>query len=151
MVWMDAGTSVDGYWSDYSRAAVVGGPSVAQREAQTLVQEATQAGVRLIRPGVPIAEVAAASEDRLAGFTSPITSSISGLAGRVGHGIGLDSTEPPHVTQSNPERLMEGMVISVEPGVATEDGLFHIEANVAVTADGYEVLSVAGWKLATIT
>jgi Xaa-Pro aminopeptidase len=33
------------------------------------------------------------------------------------------------------------MVISIEPGVATRNGTFHIEENVAVTADGYEVLS----------
>ena len=58
MVWMDAGCSVGGYWSDYSRAAVVGGTSSEQREAQALLCEATDAGVRLIRPGVPGAEIA---------------------------------------------------------------------------------------------
>ncbi|MBV9358639.1 MAG: aminopeptidase P family protein, partial [Chloroflexi bacterium] len=146
-VWMDAGCTVGGYWSDYSRAAVVGPPSAAQREAQALVHEATMAGVRLIRPGVPIGEIAAACEQRLAHFPFRITSSISGLAGRVGHGIGLDATEPPHVSASNHAPLTVGMVISVEPGVATEDGLFHVEENVAVLEDGYEILSVAGREL----
>ena len=43
------------------------------------------------------------------------------------------------------------MVISVEPGVATEYGLFHVEENVLVTEDGYEVLSVAPRELPTIS
>jgi Xaa-Pro aminopeptidase len=42
------------------------------------------------------------------------------------------------------------MVISVEPGVATDYGLFHVEENVLVTDDGYEMLSVAPRELQTI-
>ena len=34
MVWMDAGCTVCGYWSDFSRAAVVGRPSPEQEYAQ---------------------------------------------------------------------------------------------------------------------
>jgi len=104
MVWMDAGCSVHGYWSDYSRAGVVGGPSAVQREAQELVHAATMAGVRLIRPGVPLAAIADACEQGLARSGLSITSSISGLAGRVGHGIGLDATEPPHVARAPPDQ-----------------------------------------------
>jgi len=42
------------------------------------------------------------------------------------------------------------MVITVEPGVATEYGTFHAEENVVVTPDGFEVISEAPRTLAAI-
>ena len=150
MVWMDAGCSVGGYWSDYSRAGVVGGASAEQREAQALLQEATAAGVRLVRAGVPVAEIAHACNRRLADLGLPLVANLSDLAGRIGHGIGLEYTEPPHVAEYDPTVLEAGMVISVEPGVATEYGLFHVEENVVVTEEGCQVLSVAPRELWSI-
>ena len=39
--------------------------------------------------------------------------------------------------------LEPGMVITIEPGVATEFGVFHVEQDVLVTESGHEVLSIA--------
>ncbi len=39
--------------------------------------------------------------------------------------------------------LEPGMVITIEPGVATDFGVFHVEQNVLVTETGHEVLSTA--------
>ena len=39
------------------------------------------------------------------------------------------------------------MVITMEPGVAAEYGIFHVEENVIVTESGPEVISVAPWEL----
>jgi Xaa-Pro aminopeptidase len=33
------------------------------------------------------------------------------------------------------------MVVTLEPGVATPYGTFHVEENVVVREDGYEILS----------
>jgi Xaa-Pro aminopeptidase len=43
------------------------------------------------------------------------------------------------------------MVISIEPGVATDYGIFHIEENVIVTPSGHDVISFAPWQLETLT
>jgi Xaa-Pro dipeptidase len=150
MLWFDAGCSVDGFWSDFSRAACVGGPTREQLEAQEIVSAATRAGLERVRPGAPVAEVAAACNERLHSAGMPVLAYTSDLAGRVGHGIGYDATEPPHVSETDTTVLEEGMVISVEPGFATDFGLFHVEQNVLVTADGHEVLSTAPWGLWTI-
>ena len=69
-------------------------------------------------PGVPVRDIAARLNHRVRSLGLPMTSSISGLAGRVGHGLGLDTTEPPHVSEEDPT-LEAGMVITIEPGVAT--------------------------------
>jgi Xaa-Pro aminopeptidase len=46
--------------------------------------------------------------------------------------------------------LAENMVISVEPGIVRDDGVYHAEQNVLVIQEGCEVLSLASrelWKL----
>ena len=143
MVWMDAGCQIGGMWSDYSRGGVIGGSSPDQEDAQRIVEQITTEGIELVRPGVPVAEIAQLCDERVGAVGLHLTSNISGLAGRVGHGIGLDVTEPPHVSQQDPTVLEPGMVISIEPGFATEFGVFHVEENVLVTEDGHEILSVA--------
>jgi Xaa-Pro dipeptidase len=87
---------------------------------------------------------------RVAALGLPVTSSVSGLAGRVGHGLGLDITEPPHISEHDPTVLEAGMVITIEPGVATEFGIFHVEQDVVVTPEGPEVISLAEWSLRQI-
>lgn len=143
MVWADSGCSVDGYWSDFGRAAVIGRASPDQRALQSRVHEITMTGVELARAGTSTGEIARVVNGRLAELGVPITSSISALAGRIGHGVGLDVTEPPHVTESDETILEPGMVITIEPGVATEYGTFHIEEQVLVTDDVPEILSDA--------
>jgi Xaa-Pro aminopeptidase len=72
---------------------------------------------------------------------------VSGLACRVGHGLGLSTTEPPSLALDDPTVLEAGMVVTIEPGFATEFGMFHVEQNVVVTDDGPDVLSTAPWEL----
>jgi Xaa-Pro aminopeptidase len=150
MVWMDAGCSVESFWSDYSRAAVVGTPAPDQVEAQRRILDITATAVGMVRPGVPVREIAAWCNERVRDVGLPVRSWTSHLAGRVGHGIGYDVTEPPHVSESDPTVLVPGMVISIEPGVATDAGLFHAEQNVLVTEDGAEILSASPSELRTL-
>lgn len=151
LVWMDAGCSVGGYWSDFSRAGVVGGPTPEQQRAQTLIHEITVMGVEMVRPGVRASEIASACNAELGKLDLPVTSSISGLASRIGHGVGLAVTELPHVAEYDDTMLEPGMVITVEPGVATSYGTFHVEEDVLVTEDGYELLSTAPRELSPIS
>ena len=150
MVWLDSGCTVDGLWSDFGRAGVVGGPTPEQLEAQRRIVEITSVGVDLVRPGRAVAEIAATLNERVREIGLPVTSDISGLAGRVGHGVGLDMTEPPHVSEDDGTVLEPGMTITIEPGVATAFGLFHAEQNVLVTDDGHEVLTLSPPHLRTI-
>jgi Xaa-Pro aminopeptidase len=143
MVWIDAGCAVNGYWSDFSRAAVVGEPTPEQVRAQEAIHRVTWEAVERVRAGLRASELAALCNARLTELGFSITSSISGLASRVGHGVGLEVTEPPHIAEYDPTILEPGMVITLEPGVATEYGTFHIEENVVVTREGCEVLSTA--------
>ena len=144
MLWADIGFTSDGYWSDTCRAAVVGGPSTQQVDRQRRIVEATNRGIELLRPGKPIAEVAA---------TMRRVSNELGLAGlgfgRLGHGIGLTATEPPSVVEHDPTILEAGMVITTEPAAVHEDGLYCAE-QLVVVGDPPELLSPDSTDLRTI-
>jgi Xaa-Pro aminopeptidase len=150
LVWMDGGCAVEGYWSDFDRAGVVGGPTAEQEEAQRIVHQITWMGVEMMRPGVPVAEIASRCNQAIKALGFSITSDISGLAGRVGHGIGLLVTELPSLSEEDQTVVEAGMVLTIEPGVATQYGTFHIEENVLVTHEGPRALSTAQRELWTI-
>lgn len=146
LVFIDAGANVGGYWADFSRAGVVGGPTSEQRAFQEQIAEATRAGVEAIRPGARLSDVARASSAVMQRYGLEFSS----RAGRIGHGLGMVVTEPPDVAERERSMIEPGMVLTIEPGVIRESGIFHCEENVLVTESGYEVLSLAPWELQTI-
>ena len=139
MVWLDIACRVDGYWSDHARAGVLGGPSADQVAEQERVAAATREGVALVRPGVELGAVARAAT--LPGESSP---------GRVGHGLGLGTTEPPDVVATSGLVLVPGMVFTVEPLATRAHGIYQAETVVAVTAGGHEVLTAAPTSLTSL-
>lgn len=143
MVWVDMGASVNDYWADFSRAGVVGGPTEQQNRYQEIVMDTTAEAVAAVKAGVPGAHIVDLCEEgiRKRGVD------ISFTAGRVGHGIGLLFTEPPSIAKWDPIILQKNMVISIEPGLIMEDGVYHVEENLIVTQDGCEVLSQAPREL----
>jgi Xaa-Pro aminopeptidase len=147
MVWMDGGCTVDGYYSDFGRACVLGGPTPQQVEAQQAIFEITHQAIAMMKPGVPVAEIAARCNTVVKELNLAVTSNISELAGRVGHGLGMAITELPSLSESDPTRLAPGMVVTIEPGVATDYGTFHIEENVLITDSGAQILTGGYWKL----
>jgi len=146
MVWIDGGAMVNDYWADYSRAGVIGGPTPEQKKCQQIVNGVTDEGIAVIKAGVPGARIVEACD---AGMRKRGLD-ISFEAGRLGHGIGLLFVEPPSIAKWDPVILAENMVISVEPGLVREDGVFHAEQNVRVTQHGSEVLSRAPRDLWTL-
>ncbi len=139
MVWMDIGTQIDGYCAAYSRAGVLGGPSEAQMQTADAVSAATMRGVEIIAPGVSVGAVARECERALDAVDAPVTTNIAALGTRYGHGMGLEFIEPPHVAEYDDTVLEDGMVVAVEPGIATAYGRFHFRELVRVTPQGFSL------------
>jgi Xaa-Pro aminopeptidase len=148
MVWIDVGVEVGGMCAAYSRAGVIGGPSAEQARVAAAVAQATARGVEACGPGVPIAEVAAVCEEALAQTDAPVSSDIAWFGTRFGHGMGIEFIEPPHIAPYDDTVLEPGMVLAVEPGIATTFGRFHFRQLALVTDEGRELLPAPPMDLA---
>ena len=135
-LWLDGGCSFQGYWADFSRTVAVGRCTAAQAAAYREVRAVTHGCLEEARPGRPIAALAlrAQREFERRGFPW-------GAVSRVGHGIGLDLTEPPSIRADVDEPLQPGMVLTIEPTVVADHGLYQLEEIYAVTEAGHELLT----------
>jgi Xaa-Pro aminopeptidase len=134
---IDVGALVDGYHSDMTRTYVVGEVDRRQQEVYDLVLEAQLAGLAAIRPDVAAADVdeACRAVFRAAGYEDWF---IHGT----GHGVGLDIHEEPFSAVTSTATLVEGDVVTVEPGLYRDGfGGVRIEDLVAVTATGCATLT----------
>ncbi len=146
MLWLDLGARYNGYWSDFCRAGYVGKPTDSQNRRQDDIYDITEEAASVMRPGVKISDVAYECGRGLEkrGYQATYD------CGRMGHGMGLMSTEPPSVTVKDEGILKEGMIINLEPGILEKDGVFCIEENYVITQDGCERLSTGQRKLHSI-
>jgi Xaa-Pro aminopeptidase len=144
MLWIDLGVVYRGYWTDHCRAAVIGGASPAQRRQWDAVVRLTSDTVDQLRPGQTAADAVRFIERR----GREMGLEFSFAAGRSGHGIGLMSTEPPHIALYDDTVLREGMAFSIEPGWIDQDlGVFVSEENVVLTGEGAHHLTVTPREL----
>ena len=143
MLWADLGFTADGYWSDFCRAGIVGGPTPQQVTASAASPRRPPWASRWPVPGVATADIARAMRAALARLGLPSLG-----FGRLGHGIGLTATEPPSVVEHDPTILEAGMVITCEPAAVDDDGLYCTE-QIIVVGDTPEVLSAYPTDLAT--
>jgi Xaa-Pro aminopeptidase len=137
LVVVDAGCTVDGYASDYTRTFAVGHVNGEMREAYDVVRAAQQAALEGIRAG--LTGVAADALARNVIDASPFRGK---LGHGLGHGLGLDVHEAPRLSTESSDTLVPGNVVTVEPGIYV-DGRFgvRIEDDVVVTEDGIENLT----------
>lgn len=136
LLWLDGGCSYMGYWADFSRTVAVGRRSRAQADAYRAIRDITHDALEEVKPGRPVSSIAGwvrRAFDRH-GFRWGATS-------RIGHGIGLDLTEPPSVRDDVDEPLEPGMVLTCEPTVVADHGLYQLEEIYVVTDRGAELIT----------
>ncbi|TKT76142.1 M24 family metallopeptidase [Aquamicrobium sp. LC103] len=136
-VLLDIGGRFQDYSSDMTRVAHSGGPGTAFQRIHGIVEAAVDAALAAARPGAPASAVDKAARDVIAaaGYGDHFVH-------RTGHGLGLDTHEPPYITATEETVLEEGMVFSIEPGIYLP-GKFgmRLEEIVILRKDGPEILS----------
>lgn len=136
-VTIDVGVEVGGYCADISRTAIVGTPTAQQVASYKMQRELGRKCIASFRPGLTphdIMTICKTELDRLGLATQPV--------GRIGHGVGIETTEYPSIALGENMKLVENVVFACNPNFVTDHGFFNCEENIAVTADGYEILSV---------
>jgi Xaa-Pro aminopeptidase len=111
---IDIGSRLNGYCSDITRMATVGGaaPDPEFARVREVVEAAVVAAIATAKPGARARDVDAAARDVIteAGYGEYFVH-------RTGHGLGLSVHEPPYITSLNDLVLEKGMVFSIEPGI----------------------------------
>lgn len=137
LVIIDWGTNYQGYRSDITRTFVLGSPAPEIKRIYEAVLAANQAGRLAVRPGMPAQEV-----DRIARRAITLAGYGEFFIHRTGHGLGLETHEPPYIVDGNLDILEPGMTFTVEPGIYLPGvGGVRIEDDVVVTGDGSESLT----------
>jgi Xaa-Pro aminopeptidase len=108
---IDFGCIVDGYRSDMARTLFVGDVPDEIRRYHDAVREAQALAMAGIRQGVDGADLDALARERIE------REGIEPYGHGLGHGIGLQTHEPPSLRAGVPTTLEVGMVFSVEPGI----------------------------------
>lgn len=140
---IDAGCTVDGYWSDMARTFVFGEPDTRQKTTYAALWAGLEKQLATVRAGLPakaLFEVAmqAVRSNGLPHYKRQ----------HCGHGIGLRSYDSPTVNGRDETRLLEGMCLCLEtPYYALGlDGMM-VEDTIRVTADGYEPITTLSREL----
>ena len=137
---MDCGCTYKGYYSDFSRTFAIGAPPEKARTAYRTLQDAIDVAIATIRPGIPITDVCRAMMKVCAKAGAEETWQDMGQV--QGHGLGLNGTERPYVTLTDPTILTPGIMFTIEPMVIVEEyGMVVAEEEIVVTEAGCEVLS----------
>lgn len=110
---LDVGARVEGYWCDFNRNFSAGPVSPEAARAFAAAHAGLEAASAIARPGVAVADLWAAMARVI---------EARGYApdprGRMGHGVGLDFTEPPSLAPWDGALLTEGLVLAIEPSFA---------------------------------
>ena len=139
LVLFDFGSLTGGYCSDLTRTVVLGEPTDEQQQVYSTVLSAQQEGIGALRAGADGVRVDAAARELIAA-----TGHGDAFGHGLGHGVCLDIHEAPRLHRTSKDSLVEGDVVTVEPGIYHVGwGGIRIEDCCLVTADGAEVLGSA--------
>lgn len=137
VLFFDSGSTYDGYFSDFDRNYAVGQVPDETRRTQDAVWRATEAGIEAAVVGATTDDVHAAMATILEDAGSRGSN-----VGRMGHGLGMQLTEPPSHMPGDGTVIKAGMVLTIEPGMAYAPGKMIVhEENLVVTPDGPELLT----------
>ena len=134
---IDVGPAYRGYFSDACRAfAVDRKPTDAQITAWNAIVEALKIVERTARPGARCRDIYLEVFDHLASAT------VGKFPHHLGHGVGLQPHEYPHLNPKWDDMLMENEIFTAEPGLYSPaiNGGIRLENLYRVTADGVENL-----------
>jgi Xaa-Pro aminopeptidase len=142
----DVGCTIDGYWSDVGRTAVVGEADDLQASRYAAILAGEEAQLQTVRPGIT-------AEDLFAVAVSAVEA--SGLEPyrrhHCGHAIGTEVYERPVIAAGWPTVLEPGMVFCFEtPYYQIGWGGMMVEDALVVTAEGAEVFTVSDRSLRVI-
>ena len=133
---IDTGSTLNGYYCDFDRNFGFGNISQKSLDAYNKLWNATEKTLEIIKPGISCKEVYESLSKNL--FSSNVKSNV----GRMGHGFGLQLTEPPSIMIDDNTILEKNMILALEPSIEIENDLMLVhEENILITQNGNRLLT----------
>ena len=133
---IDTGSTLNGYYCDFDRNFGFGNINQKSLDAYNKLWDATEKTLEIIKPGISCKEVYESLSKNL--FSSNVKNSV----GRMGHGFGLQLTEPPSIMIDDNTILEKNMILALEPSIEIENDLILVhEENILITQNGNRLLS----------
>ena len=133
---IDTGSTLNGYYCDFDRNFGFGNISQKSLDSYNKLWDATEKTLEIIKPGISCKEVYESLSKNL--FSNNVKSSV----GRMGHGFGLQLTEPPSIMIDDNTILEKNMILALEPSIEIENDLMLVhEENILITQNGNRLLS----------
>jgi Xaa-Pro aminopeptidase len=144
-------SKTSGYFADMTRTVCRGTPSKEVQKMYDAVLGAQELAISMVKPGAVCRDIQESVEKFFidAGFVTHGDgkekhgfSYLEGFVHSLGHGVGCNIHEVPRIGRKSDDILMEGDVITIEPGLYYEAiGGVRIEDMLLVTKDGYRNLT----------
>lgn len=141
---LDLGPAYRGYFSDNARGFCVDRkPTDAQMNAWQAIVGSFKVVERMARPGVRCRDIFAAVDEHFKQTRG------TGMPHHLGHGVGLNPHEAPHLNPKWDDVLLEGEFFTAEPGQygLEINGGIRIENNYLVTKTGVQNLTEFSMEL----
>lgn len=137
LITFDFGAVYQGYRSDITRTLCLGRPDAKQKELYHLVLEAQTEAKARVKKGAACNEL-----DQTAREIISVQGYGAFFGHGLGHGIGLEVHEKPVLNSTNPQPLLGGEAITIEPGIYIPGwGGIRIEDSLLVGDEGGEVIT----------
>ena len=137
ILFIDTGSTFDGYFCDFDRNFAFGSVTSEVEKVNEILWNATEAGINAAKPGVSTFDIFNTMNKIISDENA-----VGNNVGRLGHGLGLQLTEPPSHRPGDNTIIKENMVLTIEPGMEYAQGkmILH-EENVVIRKDGAELIT----------
>lgn len=141
---IDFGCRYKEYCSDMTRTIFLGAPTQKEIKLYNAVLSAKKAAENTVVINKRCSIIEKAARKELGRLQNKFIHSL-------GHGVGLDVHESPHVSNKSNDRFLENTVFTIEPGIyVSEEFGIRIEDDYAIAKDGLEKLTNTSEKLIII-
>ena len=137
ILFIDTGSTFDGYFCDFDRNYAFGKVTSDVEKVYHVLWQATEVGIKTAIPGATTNDIFNAMNKIIQD-----NGAIGNNVGRLGHGLGLQLTEPPSHRSGEKTIIKENMVLTIEPAMEYAPGkmLVH-EENIIIQKDGAELIT----------
>lgn len=137
ILFIDTGSTFDGYFCDFDRNYAFGKVTSDVEKVYHVLWQATEVGIKTAIPGATTNDIFNAMNKIIQD-----NGAIGNNVGRLGHGLGLQLTEPPSHRYGDKTIIKENMVLTIEPAMEYAPGkmLVH-EENIIIQKDGAELIT----------